>query len=163
MGGQPPFSFSISTTSLSNGGGATTLTLAKKKERTNMSYSLYIKRATEPVTLKEWVEAVESTDGIRICDSESHTTKNPQTGATIGLRARPGDAEIFDGDTNQWHFAVMWRDGQAEFNARIIANAIDGDLSDPFWIMFLSLATKLGAEISGEEGEIYDTTTVKAK
>ncbi|MEI7912982.1 MAG: hypothetical protein WCK77_25455 [Verrucomicrobiota bacterium] len=65
--------------------------------------------------------------------------------------------------TNQWHFAVMWRDGQAEFNARIIANAIDGDLSDPFWIMFLSLATKLGAEISGEEGEIYDTTTVKAK
>jgi hypothetical protein len=128
-----------------------------------MAYSLYIKRTTEPVTLEEWIEAVQSTDGIRIKDSESHTTTNPQTGATIGIRASPGDAEIFDSDSGEWHFAVTWRNGQAEFNARIIAKAIDGDLSDPFWVMFSALASRLGAEISGEEGELYDANTLKPK
>lgn len=115
------------------------------------------------MTLDEWIEAVESTDGIRINDSENHTAKNPQTGETMGIRASSGDAEIFDADSGQWHFAVMWTRGRASFNARIVQKAIDGDVSDPFWLMFLSLAAKLGAQIYGEEGEIYDSNTIIAK
>ena len=117
----------------------------------------------EPLTLEEWTEAVEARDGIRISDTEMHSAKNPQTGTSMGIKASPGDAEIFDADSGQWHFAVMWTKGRASFNARIVQKAIDGDVSDPFWLMFLSLAAKLGAQIYGEEGEIYDSNNIIAK
>ncbi|GHC69138.1 hypothetical protein [Roseibacillus persicicus] len=129
-----------------------------------MGYSLKIERPENPITLEQWSEVVGSTEGIRLAGSASNTLTNPLTGEVISLKSKEGDAEVFDSETGQWHSAIMWRDrnGTASFNSRIVAGATDyNDLTDSIWLCLASVAKKLSAQISGEEGELFDLDTAK--
>ena len=129
-----------------------------------MAYSLTIERPDNPITLDEWRAAIDSTEGIRLATSDTHTTQSPATGAVIGLKAVEGDAEIFDQEDGQWHWAVTWhaRRGTASFNARIVGRATSfNDLSDSIWTCLSTVAKKLTARIRGEEGEVFNLDTAK--
>lgn len=121
-----------------------------------MSYSLYIKRLDQPITLEEWTLAVHTTDGARVVLTEMHAAVNPNTGEKIGIRRSPGDTEILDPEEGSWRVAILWRDnrGYGTFNAAAIDRAISGDpTNDHFWQTVSKLAQKCGARVYGEEGE----------
>jgi len=84
-----------------------------------MSYSLYIKRPDQAISLDEWTLAIDATEGMRIAPTNMHAAVNPQTGEKIGILKRAGDAEIFDIDTGEWHVAILWREmhGEGYFRA----------------------------------------------
>ncbi|MCF6314314.1 MAG: hypothetical protein L3J39_17835 [Verrucomicrobiales bacterium] len=128
-----------------------------------MGYSLYIGLPEEELDIEEWMEAVAATDGCRDASESSHTAINPKTGESLSLASAEGDVEIYDPEDGQWHGAILWSEsrGKASFNSRAITRAINGDLSDPLWIIVRSLAMQLGAQISGEEGEVYDLDTAQ--
>ena len=91
-----------------------------------------------------------------------HTTQNPKTGETIGIKAAGGDAEVYLEDYEEWVPAILWRDtsGAATFRIDIVERAIiSKDLTDPVWAALSSIAKQLSAQIRGEEGEIYDLDT----
>jgi len=122
-----------------------------------MAYTLKIERADdELITLEEWERAVELTEGVRLCAHEQHTTTVPKSGAVLSMNASPGDAEIYDDESQRWHFCFRMSHGAIESNARVVYRALDGDLSDPLWLVVRKLADQLNADIIGEEGEIYD-------
>ena len=122
-----------------------------------MAYTLKIERSDDAlITLEEWESAVEQTEGVRLCTHELHTTAVPKSGAVLSMNASPGDAEIYDDASQRWHFCFRMSNGAIEFNARVVYRALDGDLSDPLWLVVRKLADQLNAIITGEEGEIYD-------
>ena len=121
-----------------------------------MAYTLKIKRDGEnEIMLEEWLAAVGATEGLRSSMGEQHTAISPQSGAILCMPFELGDVDIYDPATDQWHFAVRFYDGSPTFNARIVARALGGDLSDPAWQALWSVGSKLGAAIVGEEGEVY--------
>lgn len=122
-----------------------------------MAYTLKIERADdEIISLEEWESAVVQTEGVRLCTHEQHSTTVPKSGAVLSINSSPGDAEFYDEDSQRWHFCFRMSGGAIEFNARVISRALDGDLTDPAWLVIRKLAVKLNAMITGEEGEIYD-------
>jgi hypothetical protein len=131
-----------------------------------MAYSLYIKRPGDAISLNEWTLAIDATENMRIAPTDMHAAANPQTGERIGILKRVGDVEIFDADSGEWHVAILWREkhGEGYFNAAIVSNATGGDpQGDPLWAVIVALAKRLGAQISGEEGELYDFDTAQPK
>jgi hypothetical protein len=72
------------------------------------------------------------------------------------MNASPGDAEMYDDESQHWHFCFRMSNGVIEFNARVVYLALDGDLTNPAWLVVRKLADQLNAKITGEEGEIYD-------
>ena len=48
------------------------------------------------------------------------------------------------------------------FNAAMVSDATGGDpQGDPLWAVIAALVKRLGAQISGEEGEVYDLDTAQ--
>jgi len=121
-----------------------------------MAYDLHIERAGEnPIVLKEWRAAVQSTNGVRLFATAAHTVTNPKTGEVISIGSREGDTEVFFPDIREWHSVFRWRGESAVFAARFEP----GDASHPVWIAAVALASRLGATIRGDEGEIYNLLT----
>jgi hypothetical protein len=121
-----------------------------------MAYDLHIEREGEqPIALSEWRAAIESTDGIRLFAAAAHTHTNPKTGEVISIPAREGDTEVFFPDTGEWHSVFRWRGSSGAFTARFDPT----ETSHPVWRAAVALATRLGAVIRGDEGELYDFQT----
>jgi hypothetical protein len=122
-----------------------------------MAYDLHIARNGEqPIPLSEWRGAVESTDGVRMFAAAAHTITNPKTGEVISIGARDGDAEVLF-PSGEWHSVFRWRGESAVFAARFAPT----ETSHPVWRAAVALATRLGAVIRGDEGEVYDMQTGK--
>jgi len=124
-----------------------------------MAYDLHIERsggtAQPPISLPEWSAAVAETEGVRPASGEAQTATNPKTGEVISIAARAGDAEVFFPDNGEWHSVFRWRGKSAVFNGRFKP----GDASHPVWSVAVALASRLGAVICGDEGEVYDLKT----
>ena len=124
-----------------------------------MAYDLHIERTGErPIALSEWRTAVEATEGVRLSAASAHTITNPKTGEVISIGAREGDAEVLFSDTGQWRLVFRWRGKSAAFTARFNPT----QTTHPAWRAAVTLATRLGAVIRGDEGEVYDFQTGKA-
>ncbi len=108
-----------------------------------------------PIPLEEWCAAVGEISGVRLFADGAHTFTNPATGEVISLGARKGDAEVLFADSREWHSVFRWRGDSAVFAARFDP----GDASHPAWAAAVALASRLGAVIRGDEGEIYDLQT----
>jgi hypothetical protein len=70
------------------------------------------------------------------------------------MSAHEGDAEVLFPD-GEWHPVFKWFEGSGSFSAGFEP----GDASHPVWAAAVSLATRLGAVIRGEEGETYQLQT----
>jgi len=119
-----------------------------------MAYELHIDKGPRNLSLGEWKLAVESTEGARFV-SRDHTIINPTTGERITIPYRDGDVEVYWPTDEKWRAAFSWFEGVASFRA----NFSPGDRSNPVWRAAVQLASKLGAVIRGDNGEIYDHTT----
>lgn len=120
-----------------------------------MAYDLHIERADETrIALSEWRAAIEATEGVRLFAATAHTITNPKTGEVISIGAREGDAEVLFPD-GEWISVFRWRGKSAAFTARFDPT----ETSHPAWRAAVALATHLGAEIRGDEGEAYDFQT----
>lgn len=121
-----------------------------------MAYGLHLERPGEnPIGMSEWRAAIEATEGVRLFAAATHDITNPNTGEVISFKAREGDAEVFFSDTSQWHSVFRWRGESAVFAARFSPT----QTSHPVWRAAVALATRLGAVVRGDEGEIYDLKT----
>src|SRR5262245_11477107 len=127
-----------------------------------MGYDLHIERTRKlpdseptPISIEEWRAAIAATEGVRLFAGDFHGVRNPwKTGEYLGVRANDGDAEVFFPDEEQWYCVFYWRDGSAKFKASFTP----GD-SSPAWTSAVVLASRLGALIRGDNGEIYDLET----
>lgn len=122
-----------------------------------MGYELHIERMrgeleSDPVAipLPEWEAAISTTAGVRPAVERTATFTNPQTGALISIGLGEGAAEVFFPADAKWYPAFSWRRGSVVFSARFEP----GDLSHPVWAAALALASRLGAVIRGDEGEV---------
>jgi hypothetical protein len=98
---------------------------------------------------------VAATEGVRLFGGKVHTFRVPIANQVLTIGAHEGDAEVFFPDDGQWHPVFRWFEGSASFVDRLKA----GDTAHPVWAATVSLATRLGAVIRGEEGETYDFQT----
>ena len=121
-----------------------------------MGYNLHITRASDwiesesaPIAIDEWKRAVASVPGIRLDDSALVVT-NPKTGEKISLAVRDGDVAVFlDGE---WFKVFHYREGRITFKPGPVNF---DDPKDPVAAAAIGLARILGANIVGDEGEIY--------
>jgi hypothetical protein len=127
-----------------------------------MAYELHIERfpltdegEATPIPLEDWKAALSSTEGVRLCPPGADTITNPKTGETINIPRGDGDAEVYFPDDQAWHSVFRWCKGAAHVNARFDP----GDSSHPVWRAAAALASHLGAEIRGDDGERYDLQT----
>lgn len=111
-----------------------------------MAYVLHIKRSS-PISVDEWLAAVESIDDLRIDGSDSVAT-NPLTGKVVRISGSPGTAAWWFSEPKEW-IKVFWlRRGEISFKANGWDNTIIREIA-------LALAGNLKAEIVGDEGETY--------
>ena len=123
-----------------------------------MAYALHIQRPDALITLEEWEAAVNATEGVRLTEEE-HIAQDPATGVQISIAAAPGDAEIFFPQDGGWYPAILWREqrGTGTVTIRGIRGLFKfGAKSYPGWQVLASLARTLGAQIQGDDGEVYD-------
>ena len=106
------------------------------------------------IPLEEWRAAVAVTEGVRLFGGRAHVAEAP-TGQIIKVSANEGDAEVFFPSDDRWYPVFTWFEGSASFAARLDP----ADASNPVWAVAASLATRLGAVIRGDEGELYDLRT----
>jgi hypothetical protein len=122
-----------------------------------MGYSLHIERGSasnaNPITINEWKSAVASVDGTRLKTGDN-TISNPSTGEVIRIPGKEGEVEVYLQGEDLWIAAITWFEGAATFRA---PQVMDG--TDPVWAAARKLATLLGAQICGDEGECYDLDT----
>lgn len=122
-----------------------------------MGYSLHIELPNgEELDLEKWLEAVSATDGCRPAGSGALQAANPLTGEVISISGSEGDVEVFDPDEGAWHPVLHWKDrrGRASMNSRALP-IVGGELVGPVGDVVKALAMRLGAQIRGDEGEIY--------
>lgn len=113
-----------------------------------MAYELHIKRSSS-ITVEEWLKAVETTDGVKIDESDSVAT-NPITGEKICVPSLPHTVALWLPEQEEW-FKVFWfRQGRISFKADDWDNT-----SSPVRDTAVKLAQKLNAEIIGDNGEKY--------
>jgi hypothetical protein len=123
-----------------------------------MAYELHIERIAPegqepmPIPISDWNEAIASTDGVRLCAVGASSIVNPATGETIDISGSDGDTEVYFPEQGAWRPVFHWFEGAAHFNVKFNP----GDLSHPVWAAAVSLASRLGAVIRGDEGERYD-------
>lgn len=128
-----------------------------------MGYAIHIELPNDgKIPLDEWLAAVKQTGHCRSKEESGHSIVNPKTGQTIKIGGSPGDAEIFDPDEEDWIPVLHWKDstGRASANSRAIGNE-SGTLVGPIWDVIRTLATTLGAQVRGDECEVYDLETGK--
>jgi hypothetical protein len=124
-----------------------------------VGYDLHIERKgadleSDPVAipLPEWQAAISTTAGVRPAVERAATFTNPQTGDLVSIGMGEGAAEVFFPGDSKWHPAFSWRRGSVVFSAPFEP----GDLSHPVWAAAVALASRLGAVVRGDDGEVYD-------
>ena len=127
-----------------------------------MAYELHIERCLlsdggEPtsIPLDEWKSALSTTEGVRLCPPGANSLTKPKTGEVISIPKRDGDAEVYFSDERVWRPVFRWFKGAAHVNARFEP----GDSSHPVWRATVALASRLGAVIRGDDGEVCDLET----
>lgn len=127
-----------------------------------MAYEFHIERLPlndecelTPIGLEDWKAALSATEGVRLCSPGANTITNPKTGDIISIPRRDGDAEVCFPDEQAWCPVFRWFEGAAHVNAKFDP----GDLSHPVWAAVTALASRLGAVVRGDHGEIYDLQT----
>jgi hypothetical protein len=117
-----------------------------------MGYDLHIERTgtdrdSEPtaIPLEDWKAALSLTEGVRLLRDRT----------ALSIATRDGDAEVLWVDDGQWRPAFSWSRGSVKFSGHLEP----GDRAHPVWAAAVGLATRLGAVIRGDEGEIYDLET----
>lgn len=127
-----------------------------------MAYELHIERLPlndegepTPIPLEDWKAALSAMEGVRLGPAGANTITNPKTGEVISIPRRDGDAEVYFSDERAWRPIFRWFEGAAHFNAKFEP----GDASHPVWSAAVALATHLGAEIRGDDGESYNLRT----
>ncbi|WP_242528394.1 hypothetical protein [Novosphingobium sp. PY1] len=122
------------------------------RERSDLANFLRIERETRdgearPISLKEWSEAIDNVDGVRLCVGDA-SVRNPLTKENVIIPNRGGDAEIFREDCNRWLRVLWWSPhGSIHFTAPESSD-------DPLLVTARALAGQLEARIVGDEGEI---------
>lgn len=121
-----------------------------------MGYGLHIERRTSdgtklPITLDEWLEAVEATPGIRLADGPLQL-RNPQTSEIITVENAGGDVDVYLEGENTWVRVFFWTPiGRASFRATKETEHPDSEIRRAA----RALAKKLDADIVGDEDETY--------
>jgi hypothetical protein len=102
-----------------------------------------------PITLPEWTEAVERTDGLRMAHGDASAI-NPLTEDVIVIPNRGGDVELFRDDCQQWMRALWWT---PEGTVRFAAPATS---EDPVVRTAKLLAQQLEAKVVDDDGRVYN-------
>ncbi|MCX4030296.1 hypothetical protein H0A36_26885 [Endozoicomonas sp. SM1973] len=124
-----------------------------------MAYTLQIKRQETPITLKEWIHAVEATEGAKINES-AISIINPHTGETISIAGHPGDTHVLlkpaedrgDIHKSEWVHCFSYFQGTASFKVTWDTH----DISHPVRTIAAALAHALQAQIIDDDGEVYN-------
>ena len=124
-----------------------------------MGYDLHIERPNRDISSDERSSAVSQTHGVRITTNDA-VGFNPTTGEEIRVRCAPGDTEVLVktggllglGQNQNWHRAFRFPHGRATFRA---TESVESP-KDSIHLAAARLASRLGASIVGDEGEIYD-------
>lgn len=114
-----------------------------------MSYELHLER-DPAISLQQWKAAVSSVAHVRL-HSGGAATVNPATGEVISLGGVDGDAELeWEGG---WALCFHWRTrGSISFQ-------YTDEFEDPgsrVRAVVSELASLLGADVVGDEGEVYE-------
>ena len=124
-----------------------------------MAYCLHIRRSPKDLTLEEWLEAIERVDGVKRVESDMKAI-NPVTSQAITVPANKGDALILFETKGllgclgkkEWRQCIRFSNSLGTFKA-----TPDLELPDnPLRIAAAKLAATLGAQIVGDEGEVYE-------
>lgn len=121
-----------------------------------MAYSVFIERrdasgARIPISEKEWLDVVKSSDGVRLRTSDMNA-RNPNTGELIVIQGGGCDADFFDQTAGDWLPTFFWSSrGTIQFNAT-------EQFEEPGSLLrttAVGLSMALSASLVGEEGETY--------
>ena len=123
-----------------------------------MAYALHIKHPSKLITFQDWEKAISKTPGTRL-ESGGVQAINPKTGESISISGSPGDVAILFVKkrwlglvkNESWEICLRYNDGEASFKA---TDDVENPNS-PVRIAAKNLAKELGAQIVGDEGEIY--------
>ncbi|WP_146168280.1 hypothetical protein [Celeribacter persicus] len=118
-----------------------------------MAYEIHIERNNgRPISLNEWMNAVGSVESVRLADTATTIVTNPVTGEKISNPTAHGTAELFDPNSQTWIAMFRW------FNGRISTPpSPDFETSNSHQRSVMrALSAQLGAQIVGDEGEIYE-------
>ncbi len=124
-----------------------------------MAYCLHIRRSPKDLTLEEWLEAVKKVDGVKLAENGMKII-NPTTRQGITVPAHAGDALVFFEAKGllgcfrkkEWRQCIRFSNNFATFKA-----TPDLELpNNPLRIAAAKLAATLGAQIVGDEGEVYE-------
>jgi hypothetical protein len=102
------------------------------------------------IALDEWVEAVNSVEGVRLAEGDYSVTL-PETGQTFTLRNNGGDAEILLPYAGVWQRVFRWDDEGVTF----VMTQDFADAGCHLRCVARQLADALQASVCGEEGELY--------
>jgi hypothetical protein len=113
-----------------------------------MGYELFIKRNSSPLTLGEWVQAVDATPGVELAFAGPAGAIDPATGKTLDWPITEGTVQMKIG--NEMAPVFDWFNGEASFRA----GYRDSDWKD-IVSAALSLAEHLGGLVIGEDDVEY--------
>lgn len=128
-----------------------------------MSYNFHFQRCDEngnvfdednyklkcPITLEEWIKAVEATENIRITN-EDIVGHSPKTNEIFRMKNRSGDAEVYYANRDEWNRIFWYSNGEISFNGIEYP-----DKNNPIVVAAIELKKKLNCKIVGDEGEEY--------
>jgi hypothetical protein len=118
-----------------------------------MAYSLHIVIDDDEIDITDWADAVADIDGVKI-DASDSTAVNPGTGEEISIASSEGDVSVLMG--SEWVKCIYFCDGRATFNA-----VVDIESSNnPVHIAASRISGALGAKIIGDEGEVYEWSSM---
>lgn len=118
-----------------------------------MAYAVHIKHKDgQPIHLEDWRRAVEITDDVRFGDQATAFVTNPATGEQISNPHMQGMAELFDSGGQVWVSMFRWFDGIVSARASRDFDTFDSHQRS----VMRALATQLGAQVVGDEGELYE-------
>ena len=121
-----------------------------------MAYEIHIRRNVDrdedgpAITLAEWIEAVNSVDGVRLADGHYLITV-PDTGQVLRFPNNGGDTEVLFPPDNGWRRVFRWHGGKVTF----VAPKDFDDASTLLRLVARALAQALQASVVGDEGEPY--------
>ena len=122
-----------------------------------MGYELCLKRNDRSeIALKDWRALVEATESLRPATGDA-VVINPITGDTVRIPSKEGDAEVYDPNKGTWLPCFRYSPHRISF---MRPKDFD-DPQSPFRQMVIDLATSLGAQVVGEEGELYDRESTR--
>lgn len=120
-----------------------------------MAYAQHIVRivdgARAPISLDDWLDAVEAVEGVRTSDATEIAAVEPGSGEVVATDLGGGTVQVFFARERTWRPIFTYRDGAIAFPA--------ADADSPAWRAASALAKRLDARIVGDDGETYDLQT----